>query len=152
MVRIQGEITIDRPVDEVFDFVADERNEPRYNPRILRVAKLTSGPIGQGTRFRAETTTMGRTAGIAIQYTAYQRPRRLASSIHMSAADIQGTLIFNPTASGTRMGWTWDLRLRGWYRLLTPIIARWGWRLEQATWASLKQFLEGQRDRVPHPR
>jgi len=30
MVRIQGEIVINRPVDEVFDFVADERNEPRY--------------------------------------------------------------------------------------------------------------------------
>lgn len=32
MVHIQGAITIDRPVDEVFDFVADERNEPRYTP------------------------------------------------------------------------------------------------------------------------
>jgi hypothetical protein len=149
MVRIEGEIAIDRPVDEVFDFVADERNEPRYNPRILRVEKLTPGPIGQGTRFRAETTTMGRTAGIAIQYTAYQRPRRLGSSIQMSAADIQGTLSFDPTAGGTRMGWTWDVRLRGWYRLLTPIIARSGRRQEQATWAGLKQFLEGQRDWVP---
>jgi hypothetical protein len=29
VVRIEGEIVIDRPVDEVFDFVADARNEPR---------------------------------------------------------------------------------------------------------------------------
>jgi hypothetical protein len=136
----------------VFDFVADERNEPCYNPRILRVHKLTPGPIGQGTRFRAETTTMGRAAGIAIRYTAYQRPRRLGSSIRMPAADIQGTLTFDPIDGGTRMGWLWDLRLRGWYRLLTPVIARSGQRLEQATWASLKQYLEGQRDRVPQPR
>jgi uncharacterized protein YndB with AHSA1/START domain len=152
MVRIEGEIVIHRPVDEVFDFVADERNEPRYNPRILRVHKLTPGPIGQGTRFRAETTTMGRTAGIAIEYTAYQRPRRLGSSIHMSAADIQGTLTFDPVAGGTRMGWTWDLRLRGWYRLLTPVIARSGRRQEQVNWTSLKQYLEGQPDRLTQPR
>jgi hypothetical protein len=32
MARIEGEIAINRPVDEVFDLVADERNEPRYNP------------------------------------------------------------------------------------------------------------------------
>ena len=152
MIRIQGEIAIDRPVDEVFDFVADERNEPRYNPRIRRVEKLTPGPIGQGTRFRAETAAMGRPTGIAIKYTAYQRPRRLASSIHMSAADIQGTLTFEPTAGGTRMGWIWDMRLRGFYRLLTPIIARSGRRLEQATWANLRQFLEDQRDRVSQAR
>jgi hypothetical protein len=36
------------------------------------------------------------------------------------------------------MGWIWDMRLRGFYRLLTPIIARSGRRLEQATWASLR--------------
>ncbi len=36
MLRIAGEIVIDRPVDEVFDFVADERNEPDDNPRMLR--------------------------------------------------------------------------------------------------------------------
>jgi hypothetical protein len=148
MVRIEGEIAISRPVDEVFDFVADERNEPRYNPRILGVEKLSPGPIGQGTRFHAETTTMGRTAGIAIQYTTYQRPQRLASSIHMSAADIQGTLTFAPIAGGTRMRWLWEMRLRGVFRPLTPIIARSGRRLEQATWVSLKQFLEGQQDLV----
>ena len=33
---------IARPVEEVFDFVADERNEPRYNPRMLRAEKLTA--------------------------------------------------------------------------------------------------------------
>jgi len=32
MIHITGEVTIDAPVGEVFDMVADERNEPRYNP------------------------------------------------------------------------------------------------------------------------
>ena len=29
MARITGEIVIERPPTEVFDFVSDERNEPR---------------------------------------------------------------------------------------------------------------------------
>jgi hypothetical protein len=41
MPCIQGEIIIQRPAEEVFDFVADERNEPRYNPRM--VSDRTSG-------------------------------------------------------------------------------------------------------------
>jgi uncharacterized membrane protein len=32
-MRVTGEIVIERPIDEVFDFVADERNEPQYNPQ-----------------------------------------------------------------------------------------------------------------------
>lgn len=101
MARIGGELVINRPVEEVFDFVADERNEPRYNPRIRRAEKLSPGPIGRGTRFRAEAGTLRRTVGIAMEYTAYEPPRRLASSIRMSSADIRGTLRFDPVPGGT---------------------------------------------------
>ena len=52
MARVEGEIIIYRPVEEVFDFVADERNEPRYNPRMLDAEQISEGPIGVGTRFR----------------------------------------------------------------------------------------------------
>jgi hypothetical protein len=75
MAQIQGELVINRPVHEVFDVVADERNEPRYNPLIRRAEKLTRGPIGRGTRFRAEAVTLGRTTGMTIEY----RPRGPAS-------------------------------------------------------------------------
>jgi hypothetical protein len=51
MVRVEGEIVIDR-TEEVFDFVADERNEPRYNPKMRRAEQISDGPIGVGTRFR----------------------------------------------------------------------------------------------------
>lgn len=42
MARVEGEIVIRRPVDEVFDFVADERNEPRYNPKMRGVELVTA--------------------------------------------------------------------------------------------------------------
>ena len=146
MARIEGELVIHRPVHEVFDFVADERNEPRYNPRICRAEKLSPGPIGRGTRFRAEAVMLGRTTGMTIEYTTYERPRRLASSIHMPAADIAGTLRFDPVANGTRMGWSWVVRPHGLYRLLTPVIVRVGRRQEQENWGGLKGFLEAREE------
>src|SRR6266540_2070864 len=144
MVRIEGEIVIDRPVEEVFDFVADERNEPRYNPRLRRAEQISAGPIGPGTRFRAETTTLGRPVPMVIELTTCERPRRLASETHLSTMDIHGTLTFDPIPGGTRMRWSWELKPRGVFRLLTPIVARMGRRQEQTIWASLKRFLEAQ--------
>jgi hypothetical protein len=38
MTRIEGEIVIGRPVDVVFDNIADQRNEPRFNLRMVRAA------------------------------------------------------------------------------------------------------------------
>jgi hypothetical protein len=143
MVRIAGEIVINRPVEEVFDFVADERNEPRYNPRLRRVEQLSAGPIGVGTRFRAETVTLGRPVPMVIEFTAYERPRRLRSATHMSTMEIDGTLAFESVAGGTRMHWSWELRPRGVLKLLSPLVARIGRRQEEAIWAGLKRHLEG---------
>ena len=92
MIRIEGEIVINRPVEEVFDVVSDERNEPRYNPRLLWVEKISSGPIGRGTRFKAATKAMGRPVEMTIEFTEYERPRRLGSSTHMPTMEIRGAL------------------------------------------------------------
>jgi hypothetical protein len=85
IVRIAGNIIIDRPIDEVFDFVADEPNEPRYNRRMRRAEKLSAGPVGLGARFHAEIATRRGTAPMTVEITAYEPPRRLASSTRLAA-------------------------------------------------------------------
>jgi len=47
MAVIEGEVVIGRPVEVVFDYVADQRNEPRYNPRMVRAEKVTRGRSGR---------------------------------------------------------------------------------------------------------
>ena len=89
MVRVEGEIVIDRPAEEVFDFVADERNEPRYNPKMRRAEQISDGPIGVGTRFEAETVSMGRAVEMVIEFTGFERPRRIEETVHMSSMDLQ---------------------------------------------------------------
>ncbi len=59
-MRVEGDVVIDRPAQEVFDYVADECNEPKYNPRMSRAEKISPGPIGVGTRFRSVMTGVGR--------------------------------------------------------------------------------------------
>lgn len=149
MVHIAGEITINRPVDKVFDFVADARNEPRYNPKMLSAEKTTDGPIGVGTRFRDQTTSMGRPVEILIEIKSYDRPRRLTSSIRLPSMDIQGILTFDPAPGGTRMRWSWDVAPHGVLKLMTPVVAQMGRRQEKAIWSCLKQYLEAQQMPMP---
>src|ERR1051326_3486963 len=79
-MRVTGEIVIERPIERVFDFVADERNEPLYNPRMNRAEKITPGPIGVGTRFGSEMTGVGREAEMTIEFTEFDRPHRIAET------------------------------------------------------------------------
>ncbi|HEY8407571.1 MAG TPA: hypothetical protein VIK66_06310 [Gaiellaceae bacterium] len=81
---------IRRPVEEVFDYVADERNEPNFNARIFRVQLLTPEPIGVGSRFGIEMTMMRRVFDMTVESTALERPRLLGSTsarCHAEARD-----------------------------------------------------------------
>ena len=94
MARIDGEIVIAVPAEQVFDMVADERNEPRYNPRIARAEKTSPGPVGCGTRFTAQPRGTGTVGVMTVEITDYDRPRRLATAIRSSYLDVDGTLTF----------------------------------------------------------
>lgn len=141
-MRIAGEIVIERPIEQVFDFVADERNEPQYNPRMSRAEKITPGPIGVGTRFSSEMTNVGRKVEMTIEFTEFDRPRRIAETAHMSSMDIGGVLLFEAVPEGTCMKWIWDVEPRGFSRLLGPLVRRMGDRQERAIWARMKSVLE----------
>ena len=140
--RIAGELVIVRPVEEVFDVVADERNEPRYNPRMRSAEKVTPGSVGVGTTFRAEMGSARRPVGLTTVLTAYERPRLLGSTTRVRGADISGTITFDRVPEGTRMRWRWAVEPRGLLRLATPLIARVGARREREIWGGLKRMLE----------
>lgn len=142
MVHVKGDITIARTAQEVFDFVADERNEPRYNPQMTSAEMVTRGPIGVGSRFHSVMTGVGRGADMMIELTEFDRPRRLASTTHMSSMDINGVLLFEPVSQGTRMTWRWDIQPHGIYKLLGPIVHRIGQKQELSIWTGLKRVME----------
>jgi hypothetical protein len=142
MARIEGEIVIGRPVDIVFDYVADQSNEPRYNPQMVRAEKITAGPVGKGTRFRSAVAARGRTVEMLIECTGYDRPKLFTTTTVMAQADISYTLRFEPAAAGTWMRWSGRVRPKGAFRLLGPLITWMGIRQEQRIWASLKEHLE----------
>ncbi len=143
MTRIRGSLDIRCPVEEVFDTVADQRNEPRYNPRMSASTKLTDGPIGVGTRFEATVHSRGKPRPLTIEYTDFDRPDLIASRSLMAGAVVVGHIRCDPIASGTRFSWDWTVAATGPTRLAGPLVGLVGRRRERAVWAGLQRLLEG---------
>jgi uncharacterized protein YndB with AHSA1/START domain len=74
------ETVIHRPPEEVFEFCSDLRSELQWNPKVKYVEKLTDGPVGVGTRYRARGPTAGRplwrSCGSIARAGGRQAPRR----------------------------------------------------------------------------
>ena len=149
MPRITGDIVIERPVAEVFDFVADARNEPAYNRQMLTARMLTPGPVGVGSRFAAVHLGRRRPMELQTQLTEFQRPRRLASTTTMARGHISGVLTFEPVGSATRMHWDWNLPLTRPARVASPLVKAIGSRQERACWQGLKDHLESRPPGTP---
>jgi hypothetical protein len=141
-MRVQGEIVIEKPIEDVFDYVADERNEPSYNRHMSRADKVSPGPIGVGTTFHSVMTRAGRRADMTVTFTEFDRPRHIAERTALANMDITGELLFDTVPEGTRMRWSWDLEPHGVYRLLGPLIRLMGKRQERSVWNGCKQLLE----------
>jgi uncharacterized protein YndB with AHSA1/START domain len=143
MARVQGDLTIGRPVESVFDFVADQTNEPQYNAAMVRAEKETRGPIGKRTKFRSAVRSGRRAVDMVIEFTDYDRPRLLASHTTMKQAEIDYVLTFEPTSAGTHMRWSGNVHPKGALHLLTPAIGWIGARQERRIWEGMKRCLEG---------
>ena len=51
MLEFENTIPIDRPIDEVFAFLSDFENIPKWNYYVLEVRQLSEGPTGIGTTY-----------------------------------------------------------------------------------------------------
>jgi hypothetical protein len=141
MAQVHGDILINRPPEVVFNFVADERNEPRFNPRMVTCSLDSGEPIGEGSRFKATLRSARRLVPMTVEFTGYERPRLLASHSSLPGAEIDGELTFAPDGPGTRMRWSWGVQAKGLMRLFHPLVSRIGDRQEHRTWQSLKALL-----------
>jgi hypothetical protein len=145
MARVTGSIVIDRPVEEVFDAVADQTNEPCYNASMTASRQVTDGPIAVGTHFWATILIRRRPTEVDIEVTRYERPCVFGSRSVMAGSTAAGELRLDPVASGTRFTWDWEVTVAGPARLLGPFVAIVGRRQEQAIWTGLKDWLENDR-------
>ena len=51
VLEFENTIPIDRPIDEVFAFLSDFENIPKWNYYVLEVRQLSESPIGTGTTY-----------------------------------------------------------------------------------------------------
>lgn len=133
---------IDRPVDEVFAVVIDQRNEVRYNSAMTSVVMETEAPIGIGSRFTATVVMRGRPAKVVVEYTDVDPLRRVTSRSLTAGTVVEGSIRCDPKDGGTLFSWDWCVTLPGLQRLAGPLVGLLGARQEKRIWTGLKHYVE----------
>ena len=79
MSEIHKTVTIDSPVEAVFEIVDDPQNFPKYVPNVNRVADVQLSDQRVGDSFRVIYKVLGITFEEKFTTTEHQRPNRITS-------------------------------------------------------------------------
>jgi len=75
--QFSGTAVIDRPIDEVFAFLAEGTNDPKFSPRVLEIRKEPPGPSALGTVFVSKVKDAGMTTDRRFELTGFDAPTAL---------------------------------------------------------------------------
>ena len=121
-MRITETFVVGAPPEAVFDYLTNPSNLRDWQTSKTSVEQLTDGPPGLGTRVRERTKPpRGREFEQIVEFTQFDRPRRLHVHVVEGPYPIDGTWSFEPDGAGTRVSFTGEGELRGPIRLLGPI-------------------------------
>lgn len=116
---------MNRSPEAVFDYMTDPANLASWQTSKTFVEQLTDGPPGLGTRFREGTKPPGgKEFEQLVEFTEFDRPRRLHVHIVEGPYPVDGTWSLAPSDAGTRVRFVAEGQLRGALRLLQPIAKR----------------------------
>jgi uncharacterized membrane protein len=96
-VQFEVSQVIDRPVEQVFDFVARRhvQNHPRWDPDI-ELEQISEGSIGVGTMIRRRNKRSGTPVDGTMEVTEFEPDRAFATLIHDGPVEIRGRMTFEP--------------------------------------------------------
>jgi hypothetical protein len=135
---VENGVDIERPPEEVFDYAADMRHELEWNPDVESMSKITDGPIGVGTKFRAKWK---QSDTVVVECVRFDRPNRLTLQ-NGGSMEAQVDVSLTLRGTGTHFASRFRARPHGAMHLFFPLFVTMMRKFEAANILYLKKALE----------
>src|SRR5215208_2748600 len=143
---MESTVIIERPVEEVFEFVVDLSNIPSTDPSVQSVEKTSEGPIDAGSTFRMrqKAPPLGKVREASVRYTAVEPNRKIEFEAMVGPISPTASLTFEQANGGTRVTFRGEPNPVGPLKVISPLISYQGQRMWERRLARLKSTLEAQ--------
>jgi len=142
---------IDRPIEEVFEFVHEPRNDASWQTTLIESTRLDEGPLAVGTQIRERRRFLGLQVEMTKEITAYEPPCTSAFEMVAGGAPMSGEYTLEPLDSATKLTATGYVEPRGFFRMAEPLFTSMAGRELEASLGHLKELMESGPDRYLIP-
>ena len=144
MAVYEHSVEIARPPEEVFSFVTDTANYPRWQPSLVEIRPVTRGPLRVGSEATEVRRFLGREVETTWRCVEHEPTTRTAIESDEGPVPFRGTFVLEPEGAGTRFTWTVETRGAA-ARVGGPLVGRATRRELEENTARLKELLERRR-------
>ena len=143
MINVQVSTVMNRPISDVFAFVANFENHPKWETDFQEVKQLSATSSGVGTTYQCLLKFPGQTATSKFEITEYAVNQKIAYEGEAAGpAKPRGSFLFESVAGGTKVTSLPQPEFRGLFRLLEAMMAGSIRKNNAAHLSNLKGLLE----------
>lgn len=143
MIRVEKQIDVARPPAQVFAFLDDIQQTPKWLQRCTHIEQTTPGPKAVGTRLRYSYQDQGRSGTMEGVVSEYEKDRRLAMAFTDPMMDVRVGFRVEPAPGGSRIVHEVEIEPRNFVaKMMTPMISSMTRKQIDSDTEKLKQMLE----------
>jgi carbon monoxide dehydrogenase subunit G len=142
MINLDFGALIDKPIKDVFAFVANPNNMSKWNAAVVSLQQITPGAVGVGTKFKSIGEMMGRRIEGEMQITAYEPDTKCSFQVNAGPMQVNMNLTFKTVGTGTKITLNAQGNPAGFFKLAEPMMAGRVKGMMEENLARLKSVLE----------
>jgi uncharacterized membrane protein len=144
MIRIETRVVINRPIDEVFEFVSDVENNPLWQSSTVEGKQTSFGSLAVGTTIMTISSYLGLRIKTVWEVIEYEPNNKYVAKSLSSSGQAKGMWSFEPVSNGTRVDLVAEMRFSGLLRIVEPVLKIIGQRETEKEFVALRELLESQ--------
>ena len=141
MAHAENSLTINRPVAEVYAYLLEGANNPKWRPGVLDIARDPGAPAGLGAIYKQGLKGPGGRIDGDYKITQLQPNQLIEFQVITGPARPTGTYRLEPAGSGTRVSFVLDYKPKGLAKLMEGMISK-TMQAEVGNLTNLKSVLE----------
>jgi carbon monoxide dehydrogenase subunit G len=103
MINFEISALIDRPVLDVFTFICNPLNLPKWQTMIAGIEQVTPGAVGVGSKYKVSAEMLGRKIDGVMEVVEYQPPTRFGFVNNAGPLQVTVMVTLKPVGTGAKV-------------------------------------------------
>jgi len=103
MIDFEIGVLVDRPIQDVFAFISNPMNLPRWQNMLVEIKPAAPGPVEVGAKYLTKGEMLGRKLEGQVEITDYELNSKFGYQGSVGPMQVHGLISLKPAGTGSRL-------------------------------------------------